>query len=724
MDLVSIFRILYRQWYYLLGFPLVASALAILLTADLQKVYRSNAQLATNFTISEDVNVTGKKFNIFEADIKFNNLIETINSTRVLSLLGYQLLLHDLNDKEKAFRTVDLDDEESGLSDIEIDKVKKIISNKLDSMNLLDTHVDEERNAKRVLVAYEYDDKSLSKSLSINRINRTDYVSVLSFTENPYLSAYMVNELCDQFFRFNSSLINARTDGTVRTFTRLLMEKKKELDRVSLELERIKSSTSMVNYLVGRESKFTKLSDIEQQLDDEKTKLRSLQLQLNEIDRKIRNQDLSDSDANLDVIRTRNKLNELNNRYTSGGSRNTALKDSIDELRGTLQRLIRIAANSKNSAGPEELLEERSQLEVDIKISEQNISALQTNLHSSTKNVAGFASKEARIEALEREVELASEDYRKAQTKYNESINVAMASSNSIQQILYGYPASEAEPSKRLIIVGLSGSSIFIFIAVILILLDYLDISIRNRSNFTSNVSLNLMGVLNHINLDKTDIYALFNKDFAKSGHNMAIFRDQLRKLRYNIMNWGKQVILFTSTKENEGKSLIIKALATAISQGRSKVLIIDCNFGRNELTKSMNANPLLEKALASDELYDINLIKKSNLIKKTNLEGVHIIGCEGGDYSPVEIINGSSFENLLDQLKTEYDFIFLEGASLNNNSDSRELTIYTDIAICVFSAKSSLEQLDYESIEFLTNLNGIIVGAVLNDVQSHDFAT
>jgi len=93
-------------------------------------------------------------------------------------------------------------------------------------------------------------------------------------------------------------------------------------------------------------------------------------------------------------------------------------------------------------------------------------------------------------------------------------------------------------------------------------------------------------------------------------------------------------------------------------------------------------------------------------------------LGNNGGFESPDEILSGKNFSQLIDILSTEYDYIFLEGAALNDYSDTKELEKYVQKVIPVFSADTSIGQLDRESINYLRSLGNKLAGAILNKVE------
>jgi polysaccharide biosynthesis transport protein len=83
--------------------------------------------------------------------------------------------------------------------------------------------------------------------------------------------------------------------------------------------------------------------------------------------------------------------------------------------------------------------------------------------------------------------------------------------------------------------------------------------------------------------------------------------------------------------------------------------------------------------------------------------------------------LSGRDFQNLIAALADSFDYILLEGASLNDYSDTKELVKYCDKVVAVFSAESSVKQLDKDSIYYLKSLGKKFGGAVLNKVDTKD---
>jgi len=193
-------------------------------------------------------------------------------------------------------------------------------------------------------------------------------------------------------------------------------------------------------------------------------------------------------------------------------------------------------------------------------------------------------------------------------------------------------------------------------------------------------------------------------------------FRELLRKLRFEVENSNKSIFLFTSTEPQQGKTTLVQALAYSLSLSNKRVLIIDTNFCNNDLTVQLDAKPTLETF--SMEPHEVSIERVREIVTTYSVEGIEVIGCKGGDYTPSEILPRNHLLNYLPQLKSYYDFVLLEGAPLNDYTDSKELVNYVEGVIAIFSSRLSVKQNDKESIQFLEHMNGKLLGAVLNNVN------
>ncbi len=721
MDLIYLFKALMkRKWLILIG-TLMAVVAAFLLTMKQEMLYKSTAQIATGFTSTEQVKLKDESFNIYEIDSKFSNVIESLKSPRVLSMTAYSLLLHDLQNPGKEFRHLTEEQKKSeAFRMMNKAKVIEVLTKKYNEETPLSSYDAEDRKILELLRLFKYDIETLRYVLYIGRVQRTDFIDVTYRSVNPDLSAYIVNQIVTEFFRNHESSRNQQTVHNIETLKKLVDQKREELD---LKIGNIKTMGTM-DVSVESSSKLEQVSNFENRLADEKSiynsgvlALQQLSGKLSEIE-KTSTQNASAAKAlNSELSTAKAQMNDAYNEYVSKGSNNTELYNKYQQKKTEYKnKLMSLASSSPVSSGTSQadLNQKKSELELQIKSAERNIQDYEQKIRQLNSSIGAAASRNANNLALQKEVELAQQEYEAVKSRYDAALNNKIAPMDNFRQLLYGQPAVEPEPSKRLIILALSGMSMFVFCCIVIIFMEYIDLSIKTPSQFQRITDLRLLGVVNNINLKKITFENIFQEESPKDAN--AVFRQLLRKLRYEIDNSGKQVFLFTSARPGEGKSTIIVALAHSLSLSHKKVLIIDTHFPHNTLTQQFEAAPTLE------EFHTVKTAALENqlqsLISATGIPNVDIIGSQGGEYTPDEILKPGNLLDHMDILKARYDFIIMEGAPLNKRSDTKELMKYAETIIAVVSAKSSVKQTDKESIEFLASLNGKFSGAVLNMVE------
>ncbi len=241
----------------------------------------------------------------------------------------------------------------------------------------------------------------------------------------------------------------------------------------------------------------------------------------------------------------------------------------------------------------------------------------------------------------------------------------------------------------------------------------------RTPTIFKKETKLDVLSSVGEIELDKKSLQEYFNfNPHSDREKNELPFIENLRKLRYEIEQSGKRVILFTSTKPQEGKTTILESVAHTFSMSKKKILLVDANFRNNTLTRDFSANTALvtfsmQGNESVEKVWDITTV--------SNITNVDVIGCEEGNYTPSEILPKNNLLEHLEKLKQHYDYILIEGAALNTNADSKELTDYVEGVVLVYSAKNTLGEIDRESIAFLKEHSEKFIGAVLNNVDEQN---
>lgn len=729
MDFYSIFKLLLRKKWYLIIIPLVAIIISIILTRNMPPEFKSTAKIATGYTTNTRVNISEERFNVRDGDVKFSNLIQDMTSEIVVSMLSYNLMLHDLTNKPP-FRKLSPEATSILLTNGKKETID-ILKKKISAIELLSNYDPKEKQLLNMLASMGYANWILDRGLKVNRVEQSDFVSVQYLSEDPFLSAYIVNKLSQEAIRYDNHLRENQADQSVTFFANLVEEKKKALDESMALLTNVKRPGQTFNAQEQSE-KISKISDNETRRVEILSNINRLNLLIESLDKRIndipsisqRNQ------INANIIAIRKKIDDIGDREAVVNQKK--IKDLSAQLQQELSKLNDVGLSSKSQ---EELKEEKEQYEIELQVAQNELVSLGEMTSTLKRRVSGAASSEATVEALQRQVEKTSDEYLSLVNRYNTERSKALIAS-PLQLAILGQPNGNPEFPKRYLIIALTGAASFGLCVFAVIVSAFIDGRIKTSDQFRERVGLPLASTINTIQAKNLNLNELF---LSKKTRSLEIFKHFLRKLRYEMEESKGKVFLLTSLKPKEGKTFITICMAFTLAMIKKRVLIIDTNFRHNSLTQALVKKDASPRRIAQKIHADANTISNSSsdeqeflmddysntfvsssVVSTTN-QLIHVMGNTGCAASPAEIFAGKNFAYTIGLLRQQYDYILIEGAALNNFSDTRELADYADKVIPVFSTNSEIRSQDRESIQYLKSLNGKLMGAVLNQTNIKD---
>jgi polysaccharide biosynthesis transport protein len=724
MDFAYLLKVLWRRKWIILLSTLLAAVLAFVFTTYQKKVYSSAAQYSTGIS-AQMISLAGRSNELFEMEAKLNNVIVTFKSPIVVGMISYRLLLHDLDKPAEAYHKLTQKDIESkAYKSIDFDKARITLREKINKGELLNSASAEERNLNSLLELYNYDYTRMLKRLTISRIQNTDYLEVICKSENPYMAADVVNRLGIEYVRFSESLSTERGKQSADTIASFMQLQQRKVDSLTRLLLQEKQNQGAIKPEELSAIALNTLNGLKSRVTEEKAKYNTAKESSESLKKQL---DLLISGVtgnnNEEIVSLKNKRSSLLTELTRKGGTDAELQKQISEL----TRQIAAKSGSNSSTANQKRKEKIDDL--NLKVAEQdaivqasarNIAELEAQIREVSPRTNIGAGSEIKLSALQTQLGIETNQLSEIKEKFSQAQGLLKeVATMNFKQTLVGQPAVSHDSRKRFIAMAIGGFSMLFLSSLLFVFIQLVDTSIKTPSQFQRLTGLKLLTVTNSINLKKDVVASIISNNYQEADKTLlheSAFKESMRKLRYEIDNSGKKILLVTSTQPGEGKTVLIQALANIMKLSKKKVLIVDTNFSNNELTGFYQAQPSLEDSSKLGSNYSYENIKK--IISPTPDISIDIIGCRGGNYTPSEMLPFNNILAHLSNLDSEYDYIILEGASLNHHADSKELAQYCDAVIAVFSAESSVKQNDEESIKYLHGLNDKFLGAVLNKVQ------
>jgi len=735
MDIQYFFNVIKkRKWLIII--PMIITALATYYFVDKQpEVFDAKASIPTGIVELTGINMNENSPFIqkMQVEISFANLIKFITTDRTTRFLSYELLVHDIMDDSTSldppFKKIKPSD--IGYTQAELEALAAVLKGKIDTLSSpLDLEFDQ--IYRKVAKAYGYDvSYLLREKFFVKRDGETDALEVKYVDENPRACSFAVNRFCKILKPYHQREQSKGDIETYYKYDKLAKNRGIKLQNLEKELENYKSGKGILNIQVQSEETLNQIANLEKELEEanravnsNRTIIKNLGSYLNDNDRYTLEKKSGNILNSKAIVNLDKRIKKLTDEYITTGQKNTNLKSQIELAKVARDQQIKRIAKSESKDDPgtmdqdDEFLSKRVTAESELTIAQETISSVNNELDKLRGQRNAYINDEAYTKSLDEQIEIARREYKSTLDRVNESQFKTISSSFKLEPLDWADTPEEPIPDNKYLMAGFAGLVTGSLATVLLFLLALFDLSLNTPNQFSKFTNLNLIGSLNKVkdsNLDLKQLFASFSNNT-----NLENFKESLRKLRYAFEESNASTFLFTSTKEGEGKTFLILTLAYALTLKDKKILLIDTNFKNNTLTRMSNEkiqdNLLHTRLIGENNLADQFEAKKIN--NMFNLDNVDIIGNRGTSHSPSEFFAGRDFENFISDLKENYDYIFLEGASLNKYSDTRELVRFADKIVSVFSAESEIKDADKESIDYLLSKEDKFFGSILNKID------
>jgi succinoglycan biosynthesis transport protein ExoP len=711
MDLSSFLRVLKRHKFTIVIIPVIGVIITYFLVRNQADSYLSQAKIATGIVDQTQKgigDIVGTQES--EKNQEFANLIEMIRSKRMLDQVAYKLMIHDLTSDSPYRKLSKLAQTLNANAKKHAVEVYSDLYKKRQALSLFNP---DQEGLYKLLVSMKYDDKSLLDKLQAYRLQNSDYISVLFDSESPDLSAVVVNTLCNEFITYYGDLVKTNQQKSVNYLFNLLQVKRDTLDAKMLALKNYKTQNHVLNLNEKAKSLYGQMADFETRREEAEKVSRSTQAAMDSIDKQFDPRVRRYSESNKiavtqDVLSAQAQLHAANDAYVQSGF-NARYQRRIDSLKNVISNRLSSLSDKyviNPMATKQDLVDQRLSLQIQKDLAKNSSGSINKEITRLNGVFDGLVPHEAATQALERAVDIASQEYMEVLQKYNQA---SMESSFSTKlRLLEVAEPGQAQPSKKMLLVILAGVASFIACVAVLFILFFLDNSIKNAGELADRTKTPVLGNLNRLSDAAIDLRNIWENN--QSSNDLKRFRNLMRATRFEIdseMN-GNKVLLINSLSAGEGKTFVAFNLAYAYAQVNKKVLVIDGNFDNPAITNSVKPKLFLEDILN----------KVSETPALTANQKITFIGNKGGDTSILEISSEQRINELLLYFKTMFDIIIIEAPALDALNRSKEMSLFAEKILTVFEANKNITGARNHHVDYLKNQNDKFIGWVINLVS------
>lgn len=716
MNIKSFLKLLNKYKWVLIIVPVVAVTVTFFLVKNLPKEYSSEAQIATGLVdqSKQVVAAVNQNVDFFKINQQFSNIIERMKMRKIMSILSYNLILHDLENPKDAFKPYSK--KVDSLNAAQRNEVIQLYREKLVAKKVI-TISDNNGKYKLydILGSMGYNKEDIEKKLAIYRPDNSDFINVYYVSENSKLSAFVVNTLSFEFINNYGLDVNANQTNSIELLDSLLKKKESSMNDKNAALKAFKMKNGVLNLDKQSEIVYMQISQNEERKAQAIREIQSNQSAIADINTKLQGRgDFSGGTSsstvdNREIVNLKNQLKIANDAYIDGNFKLSDKKkiDSISRLIDRLSTRVSDVDVTNPQASRQGLIQQKLALETAVSQAKGSIRSIDNELGMLKAKYNTMVPFDAGIQNFERDAELATKDYMAALDSYNQTRteqNIALKL--QLAQIgLEGPPLA----SKGILYVALSGISSFSICFCFLLVFFLMDQSITNAKQLGESTKSPVLGSLNLMQNNSLSIRSIWKDN--ENNPEFSVYKDLLRSLRFEISaafaKNDAKILGITSLRANEGKSFIASSLAYAFAMMGNKVLLIG---GEVNVKKSDS------KELALSQDFESFIVKRE--IQTEDL--ITIMNKNTSHSSLLEMQNAASLKAGFEVLRNQFDVIILDVNSLNEINIAKEWLLFTENNIAVFEAGHSINESDRELVEYIKSQPGFL-GWVINKVKLED---
>ena len=195
---------------------------------------------------------------------------------------------------------------------------------------------------------------------------------------------------------------------------------------------------------------------------------------------------------------------------------------------------------------------------------------------------------------------------------------------------------------------------------------------------------------------------------------------DCYEDLKANLISYhhGKSVktILFLGTTHGDGSSTTAINFATTLARdGRHNVLLIEANLRNPSLQEVFDVDP--DQSLSG---FSTNGNKAASGLKKVGPENLYVVTPGSKSSGPVSLFESQRFWEFLKTMRTEFDYVVLDGPPLPSFSESKVICNKVDGVVMVIESGKTRKQVALRAKKDIEQAGGTLLGVVLNKRKYH----
>ena len=224
-------------------------------------------------------------------------------------------------------------------------------------------------------------------------------------------------------------------------------------------------------------------------------------------------------------------------------------------------------------------------------------------------------------------------------------------------------------------------------------------------------LDMDMMGFLPYIRKKKDQKAILISDERTDGNYNESV--DQVvTELYRKMQEKQRKVLMVTGMKENDGKSTIAANIALNLMQRGKKVVLVDCDMRRPAAAKIFDCTGERKKRLS---LYLKGKRTIEEIMEKVDGEELSCVFQKKAIANPDRLLAGETFQEMLNYLRDEYDYVILDTPPLGIVRDAEVVAERADAVLMAIRQDEDHAAALNDMIDMLEDMGTEVIGGILN---------
>lgn len=582
--------------------------------------------------------------------------------------------------------------------------------------------------------------KELRKRIRFQSAGGQEHFEVVATSPHPKEAAVLVRTVTEAYLDFFRKYRHSRLLELSESLSSEIQAKNKQIEDVSREVSNLfreMQGSGQDGTLFDPDGEF--LNELKKMRTEQQAEIKILQSNLEKLKSSEESQPITideavitsmvEQSAEMKALRQRqNTLEEQRIGLSSKGAghrevvdlekqiqRNQLLIDNLKNNLSEQSRNLLVAQQKQQRKDAQAAIElEIAQKGLKVEHFEQEINKQQSTIAASNQKRAQHDMRNADLIRLRQEYNVLIDA--ESAIRLRQLSLPFQISRNSDAVIEVPTEPVEKYPIKLLAMAGAAG----LFLPFVLAFLWEMRISrISDVEQMIAGQNLKLLGEVAHLPSATRKIGKQLSQRMTRQLRLYQESVDNLSALLSTRDETGPRVIAVTSASSHEGKSTLSSQLAISLARShQGRILLLDTDL--RSPTQHRLFNLELEPGLAEVVEQDLEYL---DALRQVNIDGLEIFTAGRVKSNPRRCFSGDHWQNLLDSLRQQYDWIIVDTPPVLATSESMMISKTCDAAIVCLLRDVSLQDSVRRAHQRLQDGGVNVMGYVMSGIPQSEYA-